>query len=136
MAGEAIHRLAEAIRYPDKIPGGVASFVLRVDGMEILAEDTGAKLILKHSLTEDEGRFEHLAELAAGRMLKEDAALSAEPSSGGLFLWQAADANASAHDLLRLFETFVNSCDWWRERVESVRDERPQFGAEEMIMRP
>ncbi len=136
MTGEAIHRLAEAIRYPDKIPEGVVSFVLRVDGMEVVAEETGAKLVLKHALTEDEGLFGRMAELAAGRMLKEDAVLSAEPASGGLFLWQAEDSNASAHNLLRLFETFVNSCDWWRERVESVRDERPQFGSEEMIMRP
>ena len=80
--------------------------------------------------------FGRLAELAAGRMLKEEAVLAAEPQTGGLFLWQAEDANASAHNLLRLFETFVNSCDWWRERVASVSDERLQFGPDEMIMRP
>ncbi|MBO6067535.1 MAG: hypothetical protein J6P80_05220 [Kiritimatiellae bacterium] len=136
MTGTAIHRLAEAIRYPDRIPEDVVSFVLRVDGMEIAAEESGARLTLKYLLTEDEGLFGRLAELAAGRMLKEEAVLAAEPQTGGLFLWQAEDANASAHNLLRLFETFVNSCDWWRERVASVSDERLQFGPDEMIMRP
>ena len=136
MTGDAINRLTEAIGYPDRVPSGVSAFTLRVDGMEVLAEETANRLILKYELTSSEDIFANLAEFAAGRMLKEEATLSAEPSSGGLFLWQGIDSHASAHDLLRLFETFANSCDWWRERVESARGERPQFGPEEMIMRP
>jgi hypothetical protein len=105
--------------------------------MEIVAEESGGRLILKYALTEDEGMFARLAEYAAGRMLRESAVLAAErPDAGGLFIWQDASADASAHDLLRLFETFCASCDWWRERVESVGGDKPQFGPEQMIMRP
>jgi hypothetical protein len=134
--GEAVHRLAEAIGYPDTIPSGVATFTLRVDGMEILAEERGDRLLLRYNVTDIENLFGRLAEFAAGRMLKEDAKLSAEPSSGGLFLWQSVDSRANAHDLLRFFETFTASCDWWRERVESIHEEGPQLGPDEMVMRP
>lgn len=136
MTGEVINRLAEAIGYPDRIPSGVASFTLRVDGMEVVAEEIGNRLVLKYDLTSSEDIYDRLAEFAAGRILKEAATLSAEPSSGGLFLWQGVDSHASAHDLMRLFETFMNSCEWWRERVDSIREARPQFGPDEMIMRP
>jgi len=137
MSSSAIDRLGEAIGYPDRIPDGVGSFTYRVDGMEIVAEESGGRLILKYALTEDEGMFARLAEYAAGRMLRESAVLAAErPDAGGLFIWQDASADASAHDLLRLFETFCASCDWWRERVESVGGDKPQFGPEQMIMRP
>lgn len=136
MAGEVIHRLAEAIGYPDRIPSDVSTFTLRVDGLEVVAEEGMGRLFLKYNLTDSEDIFAKLAEFAAGRMLKEAATLSAEPSHGGLFLWQDADVHASAHELMRLFETFTDSCDWWRERVESIRDERTQFGPDEMIMLP
>lgn len=132
----AVHRLAEAIGYPDTIPSDVAVFTLRVDGMEILAEERGNRLVLRYGVTDIEDIFGRLAEFAAGRMLKEDAILSSEPSSGGLFLWQSADSRASAHDLLRLFETFTASCDWWRERVESIHEDEPKFGSDQMVMRP
>ena len=136
MTGEAIHRLTEAIRYPDTVPDGESSFIVRVDGMAITAQELGGKLLLKYILTDDEYLFRRLAEYAAGRLLKEEATLSAESPSGGAFLWQGVDAHASAHELLRLFETFTDSCDWWRERVESIRGDAQQFGPSEMVMRP
>ena len=137
MSNSAIERLGEAIRYPDRIPGGAGTFVFRVDGMEISAESTGGRIVLKYALTDNESLFEKLAKYAAGRMLKEPAVLAAEsPDAGGLFIWQDAPSDASAHDLMRLFETFCGSCDWWRERVESVDGGVPQFGPDQMIMRP
>ena len=137
MADRVIERLGEAIGYPDRIPNGAVEFVFRVDGMEIVAESTKDRIILKHTLTEDESMFARLAEYAAGRLLKEPAVLAAErPDSGGLFIWQDAASDTSAHDLLRLFETFCASCDWWRERVDSVEGDQPQFGPDQMIMRP
>ena len=136
MTGEALQRLADAIGYPDRIPADVATFILRVDEMEVVAEESGGRLVLTYRLTDSEELFARMAEFAVGRMLKEEATLSAEPAAGGLFLWQDVDARASAHDLKRLFETFTDSCDWWRERVASIRNERPQFGPDEMIMRP
>lgn len=105
--------------------------------MEIVAESTKDRIVLKHTLTEDETMFARLAEYAAGRLLKESAVLAAErPDAGGLFICQDAASDASAHDLLRLFETFCASCDWWRERVDSVDGDQPQFGPDQMIMRP
>ena len=137
MSKGAIERLGEAIGYPDRIAGGAVEFTFRVDGMEIVAEEAGGRLTLKYALTEDEGLFARLAEYAAGRMLKESAVLAAErPDSGGVFIWHDTSSDASAHDLLRLFEAFCASCDWWRERVESVGGDKPQFGPEQMIMRP
>ena len=137
MSDRVIARLAEAIGYPDKVPDGAAEFIFRVDGMEIRAELIRDRIVLRYNLTDDEGMFTRLAEYAAGRMLKERAALAAErPDAGGLFIWQDAAADASAHDMLRLFETFCASCDWWRDRVESVGGAQPQFGPDQMIMRP
>ena len=137
MSSSAIDRLGEAIGYPDRIPDGADRFVFRVDGMEIVAESSGGKIILKYLLTEDESMFARLAGFAAGRMLKESAVLAAErPDAGGLFIWQDAASDASAHDMLRLFETFCASCDWWRERIDSVGGDQPQFGPAQMVMRP
>lgn len=65
MADRVIERLGEAIGYPDRIPSGAVEFVFRVDGMEIVAESTKDRIILKHTLTEDESMFARLAEYAA-----------------------------------------------------------------------
>ena len=74
-----------------------------------------------------------LAAYAAGRMLREDATLAYGKHS--TFLWQDASADASDQALVRLFETFVDSCDWWRARV----DERGKVDAVEIseaVIRP
>ena len=138
-------RLAAAIGYPERISKGSVSAVLRVDGVEIATEEMDGRLVLSCGLTDDESLLPTLAVYAAGRMLKEDATLSvrsstarqpdgsagsfssAKPSGCQAFLWQDAPANASAHELLRFFETFMDSCDWWRARVEALRGN----GAEE-----
>ena len=69
-------------------------------------------------------------------MLKEDAVLAY--GEGGAFLWQSAPADSDEHGLLRLFETFMDSCDWWRDRVDALRGgeqvSAPQ--SEEMMIRP
>ena len=57
-----------------------------------------------------------LAAYAAGRMLREEATLAF--GNGNVFLWQDAPADADDRTLLRLFESFTDSCDWWRARVE------------------
>ena len=145
MAKKAIERLVDAIGYPDRVPDGAQSFTLRADGAEILAEESSGRIVLSHRLTDDESRLPSLAAYAAGRMLREDATLSfGQPglSVSGLppaaFLWQDAPATAGAHDLLRLFETFMDSCDWWRERVEGQRASAagPSDDSETMVIRP
>ncbi len=126
-----------AIGYPERVPDGAVSFSLRVDGMEILAErETDGRIVLSYVLSDDAALLPTLAEYATGRMMREEATLSFD--SRGAFLWQAASASADAHDWLRLFETFANSCDWWRERVVERRGDgiSTETPFSEMMIRP
>ncbi|MBR0197324.1 MAG: hypothetical protein IJQ34_04255 [Kiritimatiellae bacterium] len=115
-----INRLLMAIDYPERAAEDALSFVLQIDGYEIVAEETGARLVLTYRLTGDGALLPKLASYAPGRMAREGAVLSAD--GDGAFLWQAASSNATPHDLIRLFETFADSCDWWRERVADNPD--------------
>ncbi len=115
----AVERLAEAIGYPERIPDGARSFSLRVDGVEILAEETDGRLVLSYRLTDDDGDLPAVAGFSAGRFRREEATLAVEPGKPGAFLWQEASAASDTHALVRLFETFMDSCDWWRARVDS-----------------
>lgn len=132
----AVEKLAAAIGYPERISGGGGSAVLRVDGMEIVAEEADRHIRLSYALTDDETLLPTLATYAAGRMLKEEAALSY--GDGRAFLWQEAPADADARAMLRLFETFMDSCDWWRERVDALRGNAEVATAvpETMMIRP
>ncbi len=131
----AVERLIEAIGYPERAPNGARSFSLRVDGVEILVEETDGRLILTYRLTDDDGDLPMLAGFAAGRFLREEAALAVEPSMPGAFLWQEAPAASDAQALIRLFETFMDSCDWWRARVDSGPVEQPE-SVPAMMIRP
>ena len=53
----------------------------------------------------------------------------------GAFLWQEAPAESDGHALVRLFETFMDSCDWWRARLAAGPAERSE-PAPEMMIRP
>ena len=132
----AVEKLAAAIGYPERISGGGGSSVLRVDGMEIVAEETDRRIRLSYALTDDEALLPTLAAYAAGRMLKEEAVLSYGDSRA--FLWQDGPADADAHAMLRLFETFMDSCDWWRARVEALRGNAEVAASvpETMMIRP
>ena len=108
-------------------------FTLRVDGAEIFAEELSGRLVLSCVLSDDESILPTLAAYAAGRMLKEDATLAYgivgsaadHPADGQLgnrvFLWQDVAVDAGASALRRLFESFLDSCDWWRMRVDALR---------------
>ena len=132
----AVEKLVAAIGYPERISGGGGSAVLRVDGMEIVAEEADRHIRLSYALTDDETLLPTLATYAAGRMLKEEAALSY--GDGRAFLWQEAPADADARAMLRFFETFMDSCDWWRERVDALRGNAEVATAvpETMMIRP
>ena len=133
MARTAIERLAEAIGYPDRMPEGSLLATLRVDGAEVKAAVAGDRLVLSQRLTSDADKLPALAGYAAGRMLREEAVLAY--GDGAAFLWQDAPANASEQVLARLFESFMDSCDWWRARVEGPRSsEKSEFP--EMMIRP
>ena len=114
------------------MPDAGESFTLRVDGREVFVEESAGRIVLSHVLTDDASMIPTLAAYAAGRMLREDAALSYGRNSA--FLWQDAPSDAGERALVRLFETFSDSCDWWRARV----DERGGGSAEisEAVIRP
>lgn len=114
----AIDRFLTAIGYPERAPDGATSFELLVDGGTVRLWTESGSVFLSRALacaTEDLPR---LAAMAPGRMLREEAALSADPSSSdGAFLWQSVPETADARAMQRLFESFCDSCDWWLERV-------------------
>ena len=144
----AIERLIEAIDYPERAPAGALSFTLQVDGADVLAEERGGRLRLSLPLAVEESQFPKFAAYAAGRMLREDATLTvgemaarpatAAPASSRptLFLWQDVPASAGGHALARLFETFMDSCDWWRARVEDQNGSEERAKPELFMIRP
>ncbi len=131
----AIQRLLEAIGYPEKASDDVLSFTLLVDDGEVLARSEGGRLLLSRALTHETADLPRLASFAPGRMLREEAVLTAEPSAdGAVFLWQDAPDTADARALQRLFETFCDSCDWWLDRVRELREPAPEIPP--MMIRP
>ena len=132
----SVTRLLSAIGYPERMSGGAMPFTLRVDGMDIGAEESGGRLLLTYALGADAAQLPTLAGYAAGRMLREEAVLAY--GDGRAFLWQDAPADADAHALLRLFETFTDSCDWWRARVDALSGEESGEAPapETMMIRP
>jgi len=133
--GTRLESFLKVVGYPERVPVGSAAFMLRVDGTEVLAEEVNGRIGLSCKLTDDAQDLPALAAYAAGRILREDAALS---WSDGAFIWQEAMADAGDSDLLRLFETFMDSCDWWRERVDALRGGVPATHDvdEDMVIRP
>jgi len=132
----AVERLLAAIGYPERMSGDSAPFVLRVDGAEIAVEETNGRIVLSYVLSDDQGLFPTLASYAAGRIMREDAVLTCDKSSA--FLWQDAPASSREREMVRLFETFVDSCDWWRERVDALRggDDASNAPDDAMVIRP
>lgn len=136
MTGTRLEFFLKAIGYPDRMPEGSVSSTLRVDGMEVLAEERGGRIVLSYALTQEASFLPLLAGYAAGRMLREDAVLASDHSSA--FLWQDASSSSGAREMVRLFETFVDSCDWWRERVDALRGGAAASDAPDdaMVIRP
>jgi len=129
----AADRLLAAIGYPERIPDTDEPFTLRVDGREMFIEESAGRIILSVVLTEDESMIPTLAAYAAGRMLREEATLAY--GKGNIFLWQDAPADADDRTLVRLFESFTDSCDWWRTRVDE-RGKGDAVEISEAVIRP
>ena len=136
MSGTRLERFLKSIGYPDRISNGSSSFAMRVDGMEIVASEANGRIVLSCSLSDDSAIVPTLCSYAAGRILREDAVLACDKSSA--FLWQDAPASSGASEMVRLFETFVDSCDWWRERVDALRGGTAASSAPDdaMVIRP
>ena len=136
MAKTAIERFAAAIGYPERVPDGALAFVFRVDGGEVHASVSGGRIVLAYKVAENPERLPSLASYAAGRMLREDAVLAFGELGGSqcAFVWQDAPETSDERALARLFETFMDSCDWWRARVEDSGPETSEIPA--MMIRP
>ena len=126
-AGAALGFFLRAAGYPERPPVGVVSFVLSVDGMEIRSEEADGRIILSYVLADSEAYLPKFAEYAAGRMLKEDATLSfgqpgfsTSESPACVFIWQDAPTHSDARAFRRLFESFLDSCEWWRARADAL----------------
>lgn len=137
VVSDAIDRLLEAIDYPsgEVSPDGGGGVVLKVDDAEMRVREENGRLTLVCPLERpDEVRLAQLAGYAAGRLLKEDAALAWDPERDELIVWQAVSATADAALMRRVFEVFALSCDWWRDRAGGVTSARAAIP--EMMIRP
>jgi len=130
-----IERLAAAIGYPEPVPPGALSFAMAVDDGEVLARETGGRLILSRVLwraseaTDDfSSRLPvELAGFAAGRILREEAVLAWDPQEEAVILWQEAPTSLPEDRLRRFFEVFATSCDWWCDRVRGTGEAEANF---------
>ena len=136
MTTDRLEHFLKSVGYPDRVPEGSSSFTMRVDGMEIVAREADGRIVLSYSLSGDSAIAPTLCSYAAGRILREDAVLTCDKSSA--FLWQDAPASSGAREMVRLFETFVDSCDWWRERVDALKGGATASRAPDdaMVIRP
>ena len=135
MRNAAIEQLLTSIGYPEQVPDGAESFALYVDGGEIVAHANGRGLRLTCNLTDDESQLPRLAGYAAGRMLRDDAVLAFGDS--GAFLWLDVSPDLDRMSLQRRFETFADTCDWWRTRLaESEAGGETSAPFPEMMIRP
>ena len=129
----AIERLAEAIGYPDRVPEAAKSFVFKVDDRLVRARLSGGRLILQWDFPE-ELQLEPLAGFAAGRILREEAVLAWDPATERAILWQGAASDADANGLVKAFQSFLNSRDWWEARVEELS--APKVKLADLVITP
>lgn len=142
MQSSAIERLAKAIGYPEPVPEGAGAFTFRVDGADIFCREADHRILLEFPLASDVSLAPALSSYAVGRILKEDAVIAWGTVGGaeGVFIWQDAPADAEARTLARMFESFMDSCDWWRARVDALRGKSSHGESatvdEAMVIRP
>ena len=129
----AIERLAQAIGYPETIPEGAVSFEFRVDDVPIVARMQGGALQLRWAFPPDL-ELGKLVGFAAGRLLREEAVLAWDPASERAILWQGAPKGADDRALVRTFQAFLNSRDWWDERVRELT--APKTKLADLVIRP
>ena len=136
MTRTKLEHFLKSVGYPDRVQEGSSSFTMRVDGMEVVAKEVSGRIVLSYLLSGDSAIVPTLCSYAAGRILREDAVLTCDKSSA--FLWQDAPASSSDREMVRLFETFVDSCDWWRERVDAFKGGATASTAPDdaMVIRP
>lgn len=133
MKTNAIVRLAEAVGYPERVPEDAVSFVFSVDDRPIRSRISGGRLVLQWDFPEDVP-VEVLAGFAAGRILREEAVLAWDPAMERAILWQGVSSGATAVELARAFQAFLNSRDWWEERTRELL--APKAKLADLIINP
>lgn len=129
-----LNKLCKAIGYPELPPEGAGDFVIAVDGTEITAKSMGSRIVLQWKVTDNADDLEKLASYAAGRIFKDDAVLSWDEASEACVLWQDIQETGDASALLRFFESFMDSCDWWSARQGDSHSQVETL--QEMIIMP
>ena len=130
----AIERLCEAIAYPDQVPEGASWFNMLVDGSDVTARLIGKRIVLSRVIDRDENDLPKLVSLAVGRILKEEAVLAWDERLSACVLWQELPADAEDGQLVRFFEDFMNSSDWWVERAGELN--APPVVFPDIVIRP
>lgn len=129
-----IKQLAQAINYPEQVPERASVCVFRVDGGDIVAEIIGRRLVLKRVLDIAEEDLPRFAEYAAGRLLREDAVFAWDDRADQAILWREMPMQARAVEIVAAFEDFVDSCDWWIQRVNELQ--APPTVFPDILIRP
>lgn len=140
MAMTAVKRFANAIGYPDEVPDAAVEYAFLIDDGETRASESDGRLLLERTLWSPPADMDgsesvlcRVASLAAGRVLREEAAPAWNPRRGELVLTQEVPASFPDEKLRRFGEVFSASCDWWKERVDGELGPAPVF-PEMMIM--
>ncbi len=130
----ALEILCEAIAYPDPVEPGATRCRLEVDDAAVTARLLDGRLVLSRAIDREEKDLPQLAEYAVGRMLVEEAVLAWDERAAECILWQEIQEDAEGADLLRFFETFMNSCDWWQDRARELNAPPPSYP--DIVIRP
>ena len=128
-----MERVGELIGYPERVPEGALSFGFVVDGETVEARQSGGALLLIWRFP-DKAPVQRLAELAPGRILREEAVLAWDAPSRRAILWQVSAKGADDRSLVATFQEFLDSRDWWMNAVEELTAPKPTLA--DLIIRP
>ena len=128
-----VQRLSELIGYPERVPEGALSFGFLVDGETVEARQAGGALLLVWRFPE-KAPVQRLAELAPGRILREEAVLAWDAPSKRAILWQVSAKGADDRSLVATFQEFLDSRDWWMNAVEVLTAPKPTLA--DLVIRP
>ena len=134
MGRESLERLLTAISYPDRAGVAGARAVLTVDETEVVVEEIGRFLRFTVFLDIGDSELPEFAGYVPGRIYK-DAAILAVDAQGKAFLWQEVAWSQDERTLRGAFEAFMNSCDWWRARLDAGLAES-EIHFQDVMIRP
>ena len=105
-----------------------------VDGWEIIAENIGNRIVLKHYLDVTSDDLPQFASYVAGRLLREEAVLAWDDNAQKAVLWREIPPNADRPMMKEAFEDFADSCDWWVQRIMEI--DAPKSVFPDIMIRP